>query len=128
VPNEKVRIDKWLWAVRIYKTRTLAADACKSGRIKIGGTAVKPAYDLRMGETVHMLKDGLKKVLKAITLIEKRVGAEIAVACYEDLSPPPPPRSPNEEGFYTTFEVRGKGKGRPTKLERRTIDKFKTND
>lgn len=128
VPADSVRIDKWLWAVRVYKTRTLAAEACKSGKVKVDGTAIKPSYDLKTGITVQVQKEGHKKILKALQLIEKRVGADIAATCYEDLSPPPPPKSPKEEAFFYTFEVRERGSGRPTKRERRTIDKFKSKD
>lgn len=127
MPAEKVRIDKWLWAVRVYKTRTMAADACKSGKVKIEGKSVKAAYELKVGETVQVQKEGHKKILKVLTLIEKRVGADIATTCYEDHSPPLPPRSPKEEAFFYTFEVRDKGVGRPTKRERRVIDQFKTD-
>jgi ribosome-associated heat shock protein Hsp15 len=127
---EKVRIDKWLWSIRIFKSRTLATDACKGGKVKVGGESVKASYMLAKGETVVVKKDGFNFEYKALELIEKRVGAPIAATCYEDVT------SEEEKNKYkawfensnTTTENRERGTGRPTKKERREIDKFKVND
>lgn len=125
---EKVRIDKWLWSVRIYKSRTLATDACKAGKIKIKGESVKPSYLLAEGEVVHVKKDGFNLQYKSLQLIEKRVGAPIAQGCYEDITPVEE-RNKYEAWFNgdatPVVEKREKGSGRPTKKERREIDHFK---
>ncbi|MBK6276370.1 MAG: RNA-binding S4 domain-containing protein [Saprospirales bacterium] len=123
---QKTRIDKWLWAIRIYKTRTLASDACAAGKIKIDGDSVKASYLLKVGQTVHINKQGDKLVLKSIKLIEKRVGAALAVECYEDLTPPEEKEKLKFPAIF--YEVRDKGVGRPTKKDRREIDKFKDDD
>ena len=124
---KSLRIDKWLWAIRIFKTRTLATDACKAGRVKVDGQRVKASRGIKVGETVHVQKGQEKKVVKAIKLIEKRVGAAIAVTCYEDLSPPPPPKVHKLDSLFHLAPVaqRKRGDGRPTKKDRRAIDKFK---
>jgi ribosome-associated heat shock protein Hsp15 len=123
---QKIRIDKWLWSVRMYKTRTLATEACAAGKIKIDGDTVKPSYLLKPGQLINISRQGEKWTLKSITLIEKRVGAAIAAACYEDLTPP---EEKNKLLFPASFyEVRDKGTGRPTKKNRREIDKFKDED
>jgi ribosome-associated heat shock protein Hsp15 len=123
---DKTRIDKWLWAVRIYKTRSLATEACAAGKIKINGESVKASYLLKPGQTIQLNKQGEKSTFKVIKLIEKRVGAPIAIACYEDLTPP---EEKNKLLFPSVFyEVRDKGSGRPTKRDRREIDKFKDID
>lgn len=119
-------MDKWLWAIRIYKTRSLASEACGAGKIKIEGDAVKASYLIKPGQTIHINKQGEKKILKVVKLIEKRVGAPFAVTCYEDLTPP---EELNKLQFPSVFyEVRDKGTGRPTKKDRREIDKFKDID
>jgi ribosome-associated heat shock protein Hsp15 len=123
---QKTRIDKWLWAIRIYKTRTLASDACAAGKIKIDGDSVKASYLLKVGQTVHINKQGDKLVLKSIKLIEKRVGAALAVECYKDLTPPEEKEKLKFPAIF--YEVRDKGVGRPTKKDRREIDKFKDDD
>ena len=123
---QKTRIDKWLWAIRIYKTRTLASDACAAGKIKIDGDSVKASYMLKVGQTVHINKQGDKLVLKSIKLIEKRVGAALAIECYEDLTPPEEKEKLKFPAIF--YEVRDKGVGRPTKKDRREIDKFKDDD
>ncbi|MBK8351458.1 MAG: RNA-binding S4 domain-containing protein [Saprospirales bacterium] len=123
---QKTRIDKWLWAIRIYKTRTLASDACAAGKIKIDGDSVKASYLLKVGQTVHINKQGDKLVLKSIKLIEKRVGAALAIECYEDLTPPEEKEKLKFPAIF--YEVRDKGVGRPTKKDRREIDKFKDDD
>ena len=123
----KVRIDKWLWSIRIFKSRTLASDACKAGKVKVGEEAVKPSYMLSEEEVVTVKKDGFSSQYRALQLIEKRVGAPIAVTCYEDVTPEA------EKNKYQSWfqnatpgaERREKGSGRPTKKERREIDTFK---
>lgn len=123
---QKVRIDKWLWAVRMYKTRTLATEACASGKIKIEGESVKASYLLKAGQTIHVNKQGEKWILKSVKLIEKRVSAPLAAECYEDLTPP---EEKSKLQFPASFyEVRDRGIGRPTKKDRREIDKFKEWD
>jgi ribosome-associated heat shock protein Hsp15 len=122
----KVRVDKWLWSVRIFKSRTIATDACKASKVRIGDTNVKASYMLTVGETVHVKKEGFSMVYKSVKLISKRVGAPIAVECYEDLTP-------EEElnKFKSWYigkgvpERREKGAGRPTKRDRRDIDSHK---
>lgn len=125
---DKVRIDKWLWSVRIFKSRTLATDACKSGKVKIKGDAVKPSYLLGEGELVQVKKEGFNLLFRCIQLIEKRVGAPIALACYEDVTPMEE-KTKYEAWFNNTgvpiVEKRERGMGRPTKKERRVIDQFK---
>ena len=123
---DKVRIDKWLWSVRIYKSRTLATDACKSGKVKIDGVAVKPSYMVSKEDVIEVRKNGFNFRLRVIDLIQKRVGAPIAQQCYEDLTPE------EELQKYDSWfvgkaaaEKREKGAGRPTKRERREIDRFK---
>ena len=123
---QKIRIDKWLWSVRMYKTRTLATEACAAGKIKIDGEAVKASYLLKIGQLINMNRQGEKWTLKSVKLTEKRVSAPLAVVCYEDLTPP---EEKNKLQFPATFyEVRDRGIGRPTKKDRREIDKFKDTD
>ncbi len=125
---EKVRIDKWLWSVRIFKSRTLATDACKAGKVRIGDEPVKPSYLLTVGEEVTVKKEGFNFQYRSLQLIEKRVGAPIAVTCYEDVTPEAE-RNKYKAWFLNganVAEQREKGAGRPTKKERREMDKFKT--
>jgi ribosome-associated heat shock protein Hsp15 len=124
---EKVRIDKWLWSVRIYKTRTAATDACREGKVKIGDVAIKASYQMATGDVVTVRKDGFNFQYRAIQLLEKRVGAPIAVTCYEDVTP-----QAEKDKYKSWFlngspsaERRERGAGRPTKRERRDIDSFK---
>ncbi len=123
---KKVRIDKWLWSVRIFKSRTIATDACKSGKVKIADVAVKPSYLLSREEIIEVRKNGFNLQFRVIDLIQKRVGAPIAQKCYEDLTP-----QEELEKYNNWFigkaapEMRERGAGRPTKKERREIDRFK---
>ena len=123
---EKVRIDKWLWSVRIFKSRTLAADTIKSGKVKVNDVQVKSSFLIVRGNTIVVKKGGFNFTFKVIDLIEKRVGAPIAVQCYKDLTPE------EELNKYQDWfignrgaEVRDRGTGCPTKRERRDIDGFK---
>ena len=127
--NEKMRVDKWLLAVRMFKTRTLATDSCNAGRVKIEGKSVKPAHTIKVGDVVSMQFGQDRKVLKVLKLINNRVGAPIAVTCYEDQSPPPivQPGKKSDSVFYIAPTAqRDRGTGRPTKRDRRNIDTFKT--
>ncbi len=120
----KVRIDKYLWAIRLYKTRTKATTACNSRKVKINGQAVKPSYMLEVGEEIHVRINYANRVFKALKLIEKRVGASIAAECCEDLTPPEEMPEFKQASFYTP-EKRERGAGRPTKQERRKIEDLK---
>ncbi len=123
---EKIRIDKWLWAVRLFKTRSLAADACAAGKIKMDGESLKASYMLKAGQTIQVQKEGIRMIIKVVKLLEKRVGAPLAVQCYEDLTPP---EEKDKLKFPSVFyEVRDRGIGRPTKKDRRAIEKFKDPD
>jgi len=123
----KIRVDKWLWSIRIYKTRTLATKMCDQGRVKIGDVSVKASYKIKVNDIVIAKTNPLKKTLKVLKLIEKRVGAEIAQACYEDISPEEDKIIHNslKSKFLLPNAYRQKGEGRPTKRDRRDIDKYK---
>lgn len=123
---EKVRVDKWLWSVRIFKSRTQATDACKSGKVKIDSHALKASSLIQRGDHLHVRKNGFQLQFKVIDLIQKRVSAPLAQACYEDLTPAEELNKYNDWFVgKAAAERRQKGAGRPTKRERRTIEKFK---
>jgi ribosome-associated heat shock protein Hsp15 len=123
---EKVRIDKWLWSVRIFKSRTLAADTIKAGRVRVNGIQVKSSYLILRGDEVVVKKGGFNFSFKVVDLIEKRVGAPIAIQCYQDITP-----AEELQKYEAWFvgkagtEFREKGIGRPTKKDRREMDSFK---
>ncbi len=123
---EKVRIDKWLWSVRIYKSRTLAADAIKSGKVRIGDSMAKASDNISVGQIVHVKKDGFNLDFLVKKLIEKRVGAPIALECYDNITPQEELSKYNEWFVGKSgIEHRERGTGRPTKRERRDIESFK---
>lgn len=124
---DKVRLDKWLWSVRIFKSRTLATDACKNGKVKINEVNAKPSYMLSRDEVLTVKKNGFNYTFKVVDLIDKRVGAKLAAPCYEDLTPEDELNKYKDWFLHRSrsFEHRQKGEGRPTKRDRRTIDKFK---
>lgn len=112
-----VRTDVWLWSVRIFKTRALAAAECKGGHVRLGDTAAKPSQKLKVGDTVRVRYPGWERAFRVKKLITKRVGAPVAVTCYEDLSGPRPAH------LHTPpVAKRERGTGRPTKKERRALD------
>ena len=123
---DQVRIDKWLWAVRLYKTRAAANDACSSGRVRINASPAKPAQRVRIGDEVVTRKRGFSSTYRVTKVIEKRVGAAIAVECYVDETPEdakPKPRSMDER-IDAAWAERNAGSGRPTKRDRRQMEKF----
>lgn len=115
-----VRIDVWVWAVRLFKTRSLSAQACKAGHIKLNGVAVKPSQLVTPGDRVRVWADHRERDVEVVSTVRKRVGAAIAQACYIDHSPPPPPKE-----ILLSMPRRDKGAGRPTKKERRDIDRLR---
>lgn len=123
---DSVRVDKWLWSIRLFKSRTIATDACKEGKVKIGENYLKPSADIKKGDLLIVFKDGFRLQIKVLDLLEKRVSAALAKNFYENLTPE------DELNKYKAWfvgkasaEVREKGAGRPTKRERRDIDDFK---
>lgn len=120
--GETVRIDQWLWSVRLVKTRSDAARACKGGHVEVNDRAAKPASPVRVGDRVVALLGGRERTVEVARLITKRVGAAIAVDCYVDHSPVAPP---SERDPVADFAVRSPGSGRPTKRERRQLDRLR---
>ena len=125
--NAVIRIDKWLWAVRVYKTRSLATDACRSGKVRKDGMILKASYEVKINDVFEIRISPVIKTVKVKELLEKRVSAKIAVDFMEDLTP--------QEEYDklkiikdSHFELRERGTGRPTKKQRRLIDHLKIND
>lgn len=118
-----VRVDKWLWAVRVYKTRTAATSACTSGRVKVNDEPAKPATKIVVGDLIEARRGDHLVVYRATALVEKRVGAKLVPDCAEDLSPPKPKRS--DPILAPPGGARPRGDGRPTKKERRDIDRLR---
>jgi ribosome-associated heat shock protein Hsp15 len=125
--NASVRIDKWLWSVRVYKTRNQAADACRAGKVKMDGIAVKPSRDIKPGDVIEISITPIKKTLEVIEPIKNRVGAKLVPEFARDLTP--------QEEYdklklinEMNFEHRDRGTGRPTKKQRRLIDYLKDED
>ena len=120
---ETARIDKWLWAARIFKTRSIAADACKNGRVTINGINVKPSHTIKCGEVVCVKKPPITYSFKVIDCIEKRVGAKILPAVLENVTDPKQYEL-LEMSRISGFIDRARGTGRPTKKDRRALDGF----
>lgn len=115
-----MRVDRWLWAVRIFKTRSESTEACRGGHVRVAGSAAKPATSVRVGDRVEANAHGRERVLEVVELIDKRVAAPVAATCLVDHSPPPPPRD-----HLVPLFGRDPGTGRPTKRDRRQIDRFR---
>jgi ribosome-associated heat shock protein Hsp15 len=121
---EGIRIDKYLWAIRAFKTRTLAADACKGGKVKMDGNAVKSSREVKIGDIIELKVAGVNKVIEVIDLTKNRLKASLAVEKYNDLTPPEEMERVELIRQMKT-EHRDRGTGRPTKKERRDIDRLK---
>jgi ribosome-associated heat shock protein Hsp15 len=122
--KEKLRIDKYLWAIRIFKTRTLAADACKAGRVKLDNQNVKPSHEVKPGEVYQVAKGIERKVLKVTGLLENRADAKTVVNFFEDITPVEQTQA-FKSMFHAPILKRDRGTGRPTKRDRREIDELK---
>ena len=121
--GEVARIDKWLWASRIFKTRSIAADACKNGRVTIGGVNVKPSHMVKAGEVVSVRKPPVTYSFKILKPIEQRVGAKLLPEIYENVTPADQYEL-LEMNRISGFVNRARGLGRPTKKDRRAMDAF----
>lgn len=118
---ETVRVDQWIWAIRLYKTRSEATEACRGGHVRVNGATVKPAAKVRAGDRVEAKVHHRQRILEVVALVDKRVSAPLAAEAYVDHSPPPPPKDESWPPF-----ARDPGAGRPTKRERRKLDRFRT--
>ena len=120
---ETARIDKWLWASRIFKTRSIAADACKNGRVVVNNANVKPSRPLKVGEVVHVRKPPITYSFRVLKCIEQRVGAKLVPEIYENVTGPKQYEL-LEMSRISGFIDRQRGTGRPTKKDRRAMDAF----
>lgn len=117
------RIDKFLWSVRLFKTRTLASEACKSGKVTLKGHTAKASKEIKIGDLIELKKDHINMKIKVIQPIEKRVGAKLVSNFMQDLTPEA--EYQKLELIKQNFEYRDRGLGRPTKKDRRVITKIK---
>lgn len=118
---EKLRIDKYLWSIRAFKTRTLATYACKAGRVKREGTNLKASYEVKEGDIFTISKAAEKKIIKVTALLYTRLEAKKAVLFYDDLTPEEDTLK-FKSAFMPSVLTRDGGTGRPTKKDRRDID------
>ncbi len=117
---DSARVDSWVWAVRLAKTRSAATAACKAGHVQVNGERAKAAQPVHVGDEVRLRTTDAERTVRVSALVVKRVGAAIAVECYLDLTPPAPPKEERPMTF-----VRDRGAGRPTKRERRELDRLR---
>lgn len=121
----EARIDKWMWAVRIFKTRTIAAEACKKGRVSINGAQAKAARTIKIGDVIQVRKPPITYSFKVLQPIEKRVGAKLVPEVMENVTSPDQYEL-LEISRISGFVNRAKGTGRPTKKDRRSLEEFTT--
>lgn len=117
------RVDAWVWAIRLYSTRSAATAACKAGHVKVNGASAKPAQVVRPGDTVRALTPGGERIVEVAGIITKRTSAPLAVKNYVDRTPPPPPKAERPAAI-----VRERGAGRPTKRDRRLTERLRGRD
>ena len=120
---EEARIDKWLWASRIFKTRSIAADACKNGRVTVGNVTVKPSRMVKVGDKISVRKPPVTYSFRILKAIEQRVGAKLLPEIYENITTPDQYEL-LEMNRISGFVNRARGTGRPTKKDRRQMDAF----
>lgn len=122
--KEKLRIDKYLWSIRLFKTRSLATEACRAGKVKLDGQNIKPSYLVKIDDTYHIQKGIERKTIKVVDFLHRRVDAKTAVLFYEDITP-----VEDTLAYKTVYQPpvlrRDRGAGRPTKKDRREIDELK---
>lgn len=120
---DSTRVDKWLWAIRAYKTRSSSTEACQAGHVDVNGTGAKPATKVTPGDEITVRNGGRVRILEVTRIIDKRVGAAVAAECFLDHSPPPP-----DPEFVAPTAVRDRGSGRPTKRDRRAMDHYRSEN
>lgn len=118
-----VRVDAWLWAIRLFKTRSQAATACRGGHVRVDDATAKPAQIVVPGMRVRVRVAGRERIVEVVRPINKRVSATLAAGCFIDHSPPPPPKE-----ILASMPHRDRGAGRPTKRERRDLDRLMGRD
>jgi ribosome-associated heat shock protein Hsp15 len=114
------RVDSWIWSIRLTKTRSAAGAACRAGHVRVNGATAKPAQVITVGDEVRVRVGGRERIVEVVREVAKRVSATVAAACYIDKSPPPPSKE-----VLTSQPRRDRGAGRPTKRERRELDRFR---
>lgn len=124
--KEKLRIDKYLWAIRIFKTRSLATEACKAGRVKFDGQNIKPSHEVKIGEVYNISKGIERKTIRVTGLLENRMDAKSVVNFFADETPLEQTNQ-FKSMFHAPVLRRDRGTGRPTKRDRREIDDMKEN-
>jgi ribosome-associated heat shock protein Hsp15 len=120
---DEVRVDKWLWAVRLFHTRSQAIEACRAGHVKWSGESVKPARGVRVGEVLEVRVGPVRRTVRVLQLLERRVGAPRVPEFIEDLTAPEE-YARASEARRVSEQLRPKGRGRPTKRERRALEQF----
>lgn len=120
--SESTRVDRWLWSVRLYKKRSDATEACRGGHVRINGRVAKPAAQVQVGDRIEARMNRRDRVVEVSRVIDDRVGAPIAAECYIDHSPPPPTSE------QPVVAHRERGSGRPTKRERRQLERWRGRD
>jgi ribosome-associated heat shock protein Hsp15 len=121
-PGTSARVDSWIWAVRLVKTRSLATAACRAGHVRVNGERAKAAQPVHVGDEIRYREAGFDRIVVVGAVLTKRVSAPVAAASYTDLTPPPP----REE--VALAPMRDRGAGRPTKRERRDLEKLRGRD
>jgi ribosome-associated heat shock protein Hsp15 len=117
------RVDQWLWAIRLCSTRSQATAACRAGHVRVNDRPAKPATVVDVGDRVQAYVHEVHRTVEVVRAIQKRVGAPVAVECYVDHTPPPPPPE-----LHPPLWERPRGAGRPTKRDRRQMDRFRGRD
>lgn len=127
--KQEIRLDSYLWAIRMYKSRSLASDAIKGNKVKLNDTLVKPAHIIKIGERYTLsMPQGVKKIIEVTGFIDKRQSFEIAKLHYIDHSPPVEKTEKLDSMFFTVNIKRERGSGRPTKKDRRDMSDFRKDD
>ena len=117
---QSVRVDAWLWSIRLYPTRSAATAACKAGHVRVNGSGAKPAHPVRVGDTVRARTISAERIVVVLALVDKRTSAALAVLNYEDRTPLPLPGAERPAPI-----VRDRGAGRPTKRDRRRVERLR---
>lgn len=117
---DEVRLDAWVSAVRLFKSRSVATSACRGGHVSLNGQKGRPSSPVRVGDKITAVTPGGQRIVVVRRLIAKRVGGAVAATCYEDHTPPPPPKE-----LAVLVAARDRGAGRPTKRERRQLEQFR---